>query len=393
MHRLISTGSAARQISIKNLLTIFVLGIFIVIGIGISGIWANDDTAKTNGDKDSFSYQNAAQAQHARNLAVQAAFQDPEVAEAIARAKMSKDPQDIQDAKDLFHAKMNAFSRHISDLRASGTGWGNIAKQVNVHPSYLGRGQPKPFGKHDFSYPKNAHKKSEIKAIAVRSNKAKDTKGHYGRSAMSMDNHSYSYQNAAQAQHARNLAVQAAFQDPEVAEAIARAKMSKDPNDIQHAKNVFHAKMSEVSRQISDLRASKMGWGNIAQQVNVHPSYLGRGQSKPFGKHHFSYPRHAHKKSEIKTVASRSYKGKAAKAQYGRSAVSKGKSDGLYGAKGSGPSKGRGLALGHGKGQGGGALAGHNAGRGNGHGNGRGNGHGGGHGNGHGGGHGGGKGK
>ena len=253
MNWLISKGNAGKQISIKNLLSILMVGIFIVIGIGVSGIWANEDDTENNFD---FSYQNAAQAQHAHNVAIQATLQDAEVAEAIARARASKDPQYIQDAKELFHDKLEDFSEQISNMRSSG-----------------------------------------------------------------------------------------------------------------------------------------MGWGNIAKQLDVHPSFLGRGHSKFFGKHNFSYSKHSKMRSEIKAATARSYKGEDAKGHYGSGAISKGKSFGRSRTKGLGHSKGRGLALGHSKGKGGATLAGHSAGHGNGHSAGNGNGHGGGNGNGNGGGNGNGNGK
>ena len=182
MNWLISKGKTGKQISIKNLLSILMVGSFIVIGIGVSGIWANEDDTENNFD---FSYQNAAQAQHAHNVAIQATLQDPEVAKAFARAGASKDPQDIQDAKELFHDKLEDFSKQISDMRSSGMGWGNIAKHFDVHPSSLGRGHSKFFGKHNFYYSKHSHMRSEIKTATARSYKGEDAKGHYGSGAVS----------------------------------------------------------------------------------------------------------------------------------------------------------------------------------------------------------------
>jgi hypothetical protein len=138
---------AGKQIFIKNPLSILTVGIFLVIGIGASGIWANEDNTENDFD---FSYQNAAQSRHARNVAKQATLQDPEVTEALARAKASKDPQDIQDAKELFHDKLQDYSKQISDMRSSGMGWGDIAKHLDVHPSFLGRGHSKFSNKHHF---------------------------------------------------------------------------------------------------------------------------------------------------------------------------------------------------------------------------------------------------
>jgi hypothetical protein len=185
MNWLISKGKAGKQISIKNLLSILMVSIFIVIGIRISGIWANEEHTENYLDKNSFSYQNSAQGRHARNVANQATLQDPEVAKAFARARASKDPQDIQDARELFHDTLKDFSKQISDMRSSRMGWGNISKHLDVHPSILGRGHSKFFGKHDFSYSKHSHRRSKIKAATSKSYKGKDAKGHYGRGAVS----------------------------------------------------------------------------------------------------------------------------------------------------------------------------------------------------------------
>ena len=120
----IPKGKFGKQISIKNLLVVLIVGFVTIVGIGISGLLANEDNTENNSD---FSYQNATQALHARNVAKMATFQDPEVKKAIARAKQSKDPQDIQNAKELFHDKLKGFSKQITNMRASDMGRGNIA--------------------------------------------------------------------------------------------------------------------------------------------------------------------------------------------------------------------------------------------------------------------------
>jgi hypothetical protein len=66
------------------------------------------------------SFQNAAQAQRAYNLAFQAALQDPRVARAIARAKRSGDPRDIRRAKALFREKKEDYIEKISDMLRGG---------------------------------------------------------------------------------------------------------------------------------------------------------------------------------------------------------------------------------------------------------------------------------
>jgi hypothetical protein len=201
-----------------------------------------------------------------------------------------------------------------------------------------------------------------------------------------MDNSDASFQNAAQAQHAHNLAVQAALEDPEVAEAIELAKESKDPQESKDAKALFHEKMDDFVDEISDMRASGMGWGNIAKQLDVHPSFLGRGHSKFMAKNNSYFTKHARMRSEIKTATARSFKGQANKGHVAGGSTSQYKNLALT------PAKGRGLALGHSKSKGGSVTVGQTTGRGNGHGvghaagNGRGNGGGNGNGNGNGGG-------
>ena len=183
MNWLNSRRKAGKQIAIKSRLSILMLGIFIIIGIGISGIWANEDNT---GDNNDFSYQNTAQALHARNVAKQATFQDPAVAKALATAKATNDPQDIQAARALFHDTLEDFSQQVSDMRSSGMGWGNIAKHLDVHPSVLGNGHAKFSRNHHFSYSKHSRKQSTIKAAAAKSYKGKDAKeGHHDRGTIS----------------------------------------------------------------------------------------------------------------------------------------------------------------------------------------------------------------
>lgn len=199
-----------------------------------------------------------------------------------------------------------------------------------------------------------------------------------------MDNPDVSFQNAAQTQHAHNVAIQAALQDPEVAKAIACAKRSGDLRDIKKAKALFQEKKADFIEKISDMRSSGMGWGNIAKQLNVHPSFLGLGHSKLMAKHNLNFTKHSQMRSEIKAATARSFKGQATRGHAASGSISQHKNLGLAAAKGRVHSNGRGLALGHGKSKAGGKAVGHGVGPGNG----RGNGNGGGNGNGKGGGNG-----
>jgi hypothetical protein len=186
MKLLKSKRNFERQIPMKNLSLIIMLGIIIVIGIGISVIWANEATENEYSETE-FSCQNAAQKQHAHNMAFQATLQDPKVTEAIALAKISQNPEDIQDAKKLFQDKFDAVSQQIAHMRASDMGWGNIAKHFDVHPSYLGRGHSIIFSKHNISYSKQSVSSSAAGAAKAKNNKGKNAIGLYGRENRSRD--------------------------------------------------------------------------------------------------------------------------------------------------------------------------------------------------------------
>jgi hypothetical protein len=170
MKLLQSERNAEGQISMKNLSLIIMLGIHIVIGIGISVIWANEATENEYGETE-FSYQNAAQKQYAHDVAVQATLQDRKITEAIALAKISQDPEDIQDAKVLFQGKFSAVSKQIADMRASGMGWSNIAKQLSVHPSSLGRGHSLIFSKYNIMYSKEPVSRYAINAARAKNDR------------------------------------------------------------------------------------------------------------------------------------------------------------------------------------------------------------------------------
>ena len=81
----LSGSKAQKRISIRYLLSIFILCAAVVTVIGLSSIWA-----ETEGTETDSRFQNDAQTQHAQNIAIEAAFQDPEVIEAKNR-DMGKD--------------------------------------------------------------------------------------------------------------------------------------------------------------------------------------------------------------------------------------------------------------------------------------------------------------
>jgi hypothetical protein len=87
MIRLFSTRKKKKRSVISFYISTILVMICVVAWAGLSIIHANEDDATDNMDNDVFSFQNAAQSQHANNVATQAALQDPDVAAAIANAK------------------------------------------------------------------------------------------------------------------------------------------------------------------------------------------------------------------------------------------------------------------------------------------------------------------
>ena len=119
-----------------------------------------------------------------------------------------------------------------------------------------------------------------------------------------------------------------------------------------------------------------MGWGDIAKELGVHPSFLGLGHYPKIAKSKAYSSAHFQMKSEIKAATARSYQGDSTKGHGLADSTSNGKDFGFLKTKHSGQkynsdNKDRGLALGHSKDKSGGHGFGH--GGGNGHVNGGGN--------------------
>jgi len=144
MNWLFSNAKAEKHISIRYFLSIFFLCVAVVIGIGLSSIRADTD----------MHFQNEAQTQHAQNIAIEAAFQDPEVIEA-------KSNRDFALMNRLVDERVAEFMRQISEMRASGVGWGNIAKEFDVHPRFIGLGHSKTDAKQDSTVAKNRDKSKD----------------------------------------------------------------------------------------------------------------------------------------------------------------------------------------------------------------------------------------
>lgn len=157
---LFPTGRTKKQIPLKKFLFALFVCASVVTWIGISTIFADEDDPADNTET---SFQNAAQAQHAHNVAILAALQHPDVIEA-------KENQD-EDLVKIINEKIADITEEISQKRAEGMGWGNIAKYYGVHPKYLGLGH-RPYVSTQLPM------QSEIKAATARSYKGNSIKGH-----------------------------------------------------------------------------------------------------------------------------------------------------------------------------------------------------------------------
>ena len=155
-----------KQISLKKFLLTFFVCASVVSWIGISTLFADEDDPADNIENNALSFQNTAQEQHAKNVAIKATLQDPNVIEAIEKAKQSGD---FEEARALFKETMAENTRQISEMRAEGRGWGEIAKEFDVHPRYLGLGHYKNKSKYSAHYQTQHHIKSESKAAKARS--------------------------------------------------------------------------------------------------------------------------------------------------------------------------------------------------------------------------------
>jgi hypothetical protein len=256
---LLSAEKNQMKISAKCLLLIFFVCISMVAWFGLTDLRA---------DEPEVMFQNAAQAQHADNVARQAALQDPKVNELIELGRYKA-------ARALYHEKVETFTRQISRMRAAGMEWEEITHRYDVHSSVLGLGHsPKTF----------------------------DDRVHYLKhSSKKGDEYSDRFQNTAQAQRTDNLASQAALQDPLVNDLI-------DQGRYKAARAVYLGKVETISRQITRLRAAGMGWGDIVHKINreynyeLHPSVLGLGHSPKSFEESVRRSKHSGMKSKSEMV-------------------------------------------------------------------------------------------
>jgi hypothetical protein len=161
---LLSTGKNKNKISVKYLLLTFFVCVSMVAWLGISDLRADEDDPEDNTDEFKVRFHNAAQAQHADNVARQAALQDPLVIDLIERGRLKA-------AKAVYLGKVETFTQQISRMRASGMGWGDIVHNINImynyeiHPSVLGLGHSPITFKESVHFSKHSSMKSKSKIV------------------------------------------------------------------------------------------------------------------------------------------------------------------------------------------------------------------------------------
>ena len=149
MIRLFPTYTNRKQLFIKHFLLIFFICASAATWIGISTIQADDVDPGDHAGNHEVNFQNAAQEQHAKNIAIKAALQDTGLMQEISSAK---DNGDVEAARTQFKEAVATYMQEISEKRAEGEGWGNIAKDYGVHPKYLGLGHFKKNKEHAGQY-------------------------------------------------------------------------------------------------------------------------------------------------------------------------------------------------------------------------------------------------
>ena len=137
MIRLLLNSTTKKQLSLKNFLLTFFICAAVVTWIGLSVIQADETDPGDYVENSKVNFQNAAQRRHAKNVAIKAVLQDDAVMEEISDLKESGE---YEAARARFKEEVRENMCEISNKRAEGEGWGNIAKYYGVHPKYLGLG-------------------------------------------------------------------------------------------------------------------------------------------------------------------------------------------------------------------------------------------------------------
>jgi len=271
------------------------------------------------------SFPNHAQAQHAKNVAIIAARQDPDVRAAFLKARETGAPEDLAKARALLARTERAIFRKTAHMRASGVGWGEIARHYGVHPGELGLGHWKRKAQWG--------PRSQLHA--------------YRRPHPSSETTRVSFPNHAQARHAKNVAISVARKDPEVRRAFWRARETGDPQDFAHAKALLARKAKGINREIVNMRDSGSGWGEIAAYYRVHPGVIGLGHSKTEDHHGSRALIQKRRPMETPEAKTRGFKGDWEKGNGNGRVVGHRSRNGHGNANG----KGHGSGNGHGKGK------------------------------------------
>jgi hypothetical protein len=140
MIRLLPNSITKKQLSLKNFLLTFFICAAVVTWIGLSAIQADETDPGEYTENNEVNFQNAARERHAKNLAIKMALQDDDLMQDV---RDLKEEEDYEGARNLFKTAVNENMQEISNMRAEGWGWGNIAKYYEVHPKYLGLGHYK----------------------------------------------------------------------------------------------------------------------------------------------------------------------------------------------------------------------------------------------------------
>jgi hypothetical protein len=173
MNWLFDTDTAKKQRLLKKFLLAIFLCAAIAPWIGISTIQADETDPGKYADNNTVNFQNDAQEQRAKNLAIKMALKNTDLMQDVR--DLIKDEQDYEGARNLFKTAVNENMQEISNMRAEGWGWGNIAKYYEVHPKYLGLGHYKHKAQHTGL---NDDSQKEAQGLALGHSKDKD--GSYG---------------------------------------------------------------------------------------------------------------------------------------------------------------------------------------------------------------------
>jgi hypothetical protein len=168
MIRLFPIYTNRKQLSLKQFLLALFICASVVAWIGISTIQADEVDPGDYVENTEVNFQNAAQEQHAKNLAIEAALQDEAVTAAIESGN-------DEEARTAFEEAFEAYMQQISDRRAKGEGLGYIANDLGIHPGHLGLGHYK---KNEELPGQNYSSQNKDRGLALGHSKDKD--GSYG---------------------------------------------------------------------------------------------------------------------------------------------------------------------------------------------------------------------